>query len=167
MLVVALALVVSAHNVGTLRVRAEAPRHVTATTLYTTLKPIWLISLGDDPRETRTFPRPEYGSAFNMYAEAGGLQVGPGLRTDAWVYDCSPDKRPQCRVGRPDITLPKNLGPLIGLTLHMGKLIMTEVRLARRLPPPRAFLLRVLNALPIINLSFLDRGAYTNVLFVY
>lgn len=131
------------------------------------LAPFWLIAEQTKNPTERRFPAPEYGSQFNMYAESGGLQVGPGLRTDAYTYSCNPSERPQCKIGRPDISLPKNLGPLIGLSLHMTKLVMTESRNARGIPPPRQWLLYLLNALPIINLSFLDRGVYSNLLFVY
>ncbi|MCC6810646.1 MAG: hypothetical protein IT381_24660 [Deltaproteobacteria bacterium] len=129
--------------------------------------PFWMLTQGSLARPERPLLTPEVTSAFNMYAEAGGLQLGPGLRTAAFVYDCNPSRVPQCRIGRADITLPRNLGPLIGLTLHLGRLLLTDFRIRRGLPVPRGGLAGLIAALPVINLSLLDKGAYTNLLFPY
>jgi hypothetical protein len=149
----------------TVHVELRAPRQFKNMT--TALPPYWMLT-SKNPFKTRNqFFEPEIVSEFNMYANSGGLLVGPGLRTNAFVYDCDPSRAVVCRIGRSDITLPRNLGPLVGLTLHIAKLLMTEARLKRGLPVPRGGVSGLLAALPVINLAILDQGAYTNVLFAY
>jgi hypothetical protein len=164
MLACAALLLVTADPAARSDMGSHAPRQFASAPMK--IAPYWLIT-DASPLPERPFYRPEPGSPYNMYAESGGLQVGPGLRTNAFVYDCRPDERPMCRVGRADISMPKNLGPLVGLSLHMGKLLFTEARARRGLPPPRGGLSGLLARLPIINLAILDRGGYTNLLFAY